>query len=216
MATTLKQEAALIHRILNGGQANTDSEYDDRYTAKLFRSAMNEILGLQYIQSRQLADDRTHIKMYVATYPSINVKWDDATERCYADLPDFYISLPYNRGVVQVSSMDKPLEPMIQKRNPSVSAKLPAGRLQGQIGYYVEGLKIFWDEKVTKKGVKKVLVKLVVAAPDSFGLDDSLPITPEQAAQCRDRVLNWYRNEGIQDKVVDGNKDLGVKIQDRE
>jgi hypothetical protein len=212
---TLKQEAAIIHRLLNGGQANTDSEYDDRYTARLYRSGMNEVLNLQYFEKRQGGDDRTPITMYIATYPGIAVSWDSATERSYADLPEFYHSLPYGKGIRQVSSMDKSLAPMIPKHNPTVSQTLPAGKLQGRIGYYVEGLRIYWDEKVSDLGITKVLIKLIVAGPDSVGLNDPLPITPEQAAKVRDRVIAWYKGEGIQDKVVDSNKDRNVKIEDK-
>lgn len=208
---TLRQIAAKIHRVLNGGQANTDSEYDDRYTISLVRPAMNEVLAIQWVNRRSSDDDRTLEKMNIATYHSIIVKNDDATGRSYADLPDFYASLPYNRGVHQVSAMDKPLEPMIQRLNPSVTRTLPCGRLQGRKGYYVEGLRIYFDKLINKKAVVKVLIKLIVAAPNSLGIDDPLPIIPEQERRIRLMVIEEYRIEGIQDKVVDSNKDIGVK-----
>lgn len=212
---TLRQIAGQVHRILNGGQANTDSEYDDRYTVLLIRSAINNILAIQQIMTkRQIADDRSLEKMYIATYPSISVQNDSTTERSYAELPDFYISLPYNRGLVQVSAMDKPLEPMIQIPYPSVSNTLPCGQLQGRKGYYVEGLRIYWDELINKKAVQKVLVKLLVAAPDSIGINDPLPITPEQITRVREMVIAEYRQEGVQDKIVDSNKDIGVKTSE--
>ena len=149
---TLRQIAGEVHRILNGGQANTDSEYDERYTVSLIRSAMNSVLALHPTQ-KQYEGDRTINKMYIATYPGITVKNDDATERSYAELPEFYVSLSFDRGIVQVSAMDKPLEPMIPKRNPTVSNSLPCGELQGRKGYYIEGLRIYWDEKINKKAV---------------------------------------------------------------
>ena len=214
--TTLRKIAAEIHRILSGGQLSNDSELDERYTIELIRNAMAEILKLQYLTKRQVADDRTHEKMYVATYPKIEVKWDDDTERAYAELPDFYVSLPYNRGVVSVASMDKPLDPMIQKLNPSVSSTLPAGKLQGKIGYYVEGLRVYWDEDVRKKNVRKVLVKLIVPAPNTLKNDDNLPVTPEQVGGIIDRVIGWYKAEGIQDRISDSNKDIGVRISEQQ
>lgn len=213
--TTLEQEAALIHRLLSGGQPSKDSEYDKRYTAKLYRSAMNETLNLQMFQKRQGTDDKSVVKMYIATYESIDVAWDTATERSYAVIPEFYQSLTWNKGLRQVSSMNKPLDAMVQKLNPTVSSTLPAGRLQGRVGYYVEGLRIYWDEDVRKKGIVQVLMKMVVAAPDQIDLDDPLPLTPEQAATCRDRVIGWYRNEGLQDKVSDENKDIGTRLLER-
>jgi len=213
--TTLEKEAALIHRILSGGQSSKDSEYVTRYTAMLYRSAMNETLKIQTFEKRQGTEDKTVVKMYIATYEGINVSWDSATERSFAIIPEFYQSLSFNRGLHQVSSMNKPLDAMVEKLNPTVSSTLPAGRLQGRIGFYVEGLRVYWDEDVRRKGVVQVLIKMVVAAPDSIALSDPLPITPEQAGTCRDRVLTWYKNEGLQDKVSDENKDLGTKLLDR-
>ena len=210
--TTLRKQAALIHRIINGGVENTDNQYDDNYTAELFRSGMNEVLKMAPLAKRQMNDDRSQETMYVATYPKIEVLFDKDTERSYAELPSFFVSQAYNRGIHMVSAMDKPLEPMIQFLFPAVYTNLPAGKLQGRKGYYNEGLRIYWDMKVSELAVKKVLIKLIVAAPDSIGLNDILPITPEQAAAIRDRVIAWYKGQGLQDKIADTNPDRGVRL----
>lgn len=212
---TLKKMAALVHRILDGGQSNTDSEYDFRYTMSLIRSSINETLAVMPFKRRGESDDRTQEKMYIATYPKIEVKYDTATERCFADLPDTFASQSYNRGIHQVSAMDKPLEPMIQKLNPTVSGALPCGGLQGRVGFYSEGLRIFWDTPIKEIGFRKVIIKLIIAAPSSLGEDDPLPITPGQENVIRDRVIEMYRGEGIQDKVVDSNKDIGTNVTAR-
>lgn len=214
MIPTLRQIAAEVHRIVDGGVSNTDSQLDTRYTINFLREELNELLSVSWIPRRQAVDDRTAEKMYIASFPKIDVAFDQDTERSYADLPSYYVSLPWNRGVYQVSSMDTPLEPMIEKLNPGVSVTLPAGKLQGKIGYYTEGLRIFWDEDVRRKGIKKVMVKLLVAAPDIFGEDDPLPVSPEQVKTIRNNVINLYKSEGIQDKIADANKDIGVKIGD--
>lgn len=212
---TLKQFSWEIARIISGGQLNKDTELDTRYITSLIRTAMNELIPIEVIRKRSAADDRSAIRMYIASY-TLDVEFDDDTLRSYADLPEFYQSMAYNRGIYAVSAVDKPHEPMIQRLNPEVTSRLPCGKLQGQIGFSVEGFRIWWDKNLGAKGtdIAKVLARIIVAAPDTIGLDDMLPIIPQQKAIILDRVLAWYGQEGIQDKISDENKDLGVRIQD--
>lgn len=211
---TLKEFSWEIIRILSGGQQSKDTEYDVRYVSELIRTAMNEVIPMEVIRKRSLADDRTAIRMYIASYPNIKIQYDDATNRSYANIPEFYQSMVYGKGVYGVSFMDKPYDPMIPQHNPEVSSRISAGSLQGKVGYSVEGYKIWWNKKMGGKGKDaiQVLIRLVVAAPDTIGLDDNLPIIPEQKALIQDRVLQWIRQEGIQDKIADENKDLNVRV----
>lgn len=214
---TLRQFAWEVHRILNGGKQAKDSEYDSRYTMDLIRKGMNEVVPLERYRKRNEDDDKGPIAMYIASY-KISVDEDTDRKCSKATIPEFYHSEVWNRGIRAVSFVDEPNNPHIQRRHPEVSEKLPCGKLQGNIGYYVEGFTIFWDEKLKKQGkeVKKVLLRLLIAAPDSIGEDDPLPIIPEQQAVIMDRVLAWYGKEGIQDKVNDENKDLNVRVQQQQ
>jgi len=57
-----------------------------------------------------------------------------------------------------------------------------------------------------------VLVDLVVASPDSIEPDDVLPIYPEHQADLIVMVRQMIANRPLQDKILDSNADLGVKI----
>lgn len=211
--TTLRKFSWEIMRILSGGQQSKDTEFDTRYVSELIRTAMNEVVPIEVIRKRSQADDRSAIRMYIASYPSIAVQYDAVTKRSYAEIPEFYQSMVYGRGVYAVSFNDKPHETMIQCLNPEATQGLRAANLETRLGYSVEGLRIWWDKKLGKTGkdAEKVLIRLIIAAPSTIGLDDTLPIIPEQKAMIQDRVLAWLRDEGIQDKISDENKDLGTR-----
>ena len=53
----------------------------------------------------------------------------------------------------------------------------------------------------------------LVASPDSVGIDDALPIYPEQQIEVIQRVREMIKTMPVQDKRLDGNPDLGTKLQ---
>jgi len=210
---TLKKISAEIIKILSGGTPSKDSEYDERYIAQLVRSGMNEALKMEVFSKRQTDDDRSAIAMYIATYTALDVKKDPITERYYTEIPGFYVSLPYNKGIRQISPVNKDRESFVQKLNPSVTETLHAGKLQGRIGFYIEGYKAIYDETINQRGIKKVNIKLIVAAPENLGMDDPLPILPEHKFSIIEKIVQTMRNDPIQDTINDENKDVGVKIK---
>jgi hypothetical protein len=129
----------------------------------------------------------------------------------YIDLPEFYVNLPFNKGLHQIAPIDDPTNAMIPRLNPAISKDLPCADLDpGQNSYWTKGRKVFFDNDLD---LSKVLVDLVVASPDSVGIDDALPIYPEQQIEVIQRVREMIKTMPVQDKRLDGNPDLGTKLQ---
>lgn len=204
MSITLNQLAYQIREELSNGRPSQDSPYKIPYIVLKIREAMNTVLYMQINKGHM-----NHIPgSAIATYKDVQVQTEESSERDYVLLPDFYLSLPWNKGVHAIADMKEPLISFIRFNNPHVHAHLNTIYLEGDNhGYYVEDDRIYFVDEL-KDTVEKVLIKLVVSAPDKYGLDDVLPLGPENIIEVQQLVKNTIVNQGVQDKLNDNNKDL--------
>jgi len=210
MTTTLNILTERVIRRLSGGDIPDDSPYNHRDVMSVVVDCLREDLKLEMLQRRGGGeDDRTPVTQMVATYPNIDVQHDAVTNRTYVDLPSSYMSLKYNTGVRGIADMRNPLKMMIPVSNPSVTSRLQHGDFErDNYGYYVEGQRAYWMRDILKDKVSKVLIKLVVAAPDTWGVDDPLPVIPENVGRVLDAALKRVQNLFPNDRLNDGNPNL--------
>jgi hypothetical protein len=210
MIYTLNILTELIIRDLSGGDIPNDSPYSwDAVTAHV-RNALREDLKLELLQRRAgREDDRTPVTQYIATYKDVEVQVEQETYRVFIDLPSSYMSLKHNKGIHAISPMKSPNAWMIPVANPGVTAHLQHADFErDNYGYYVEGQKVFFMRDIIKDNIKKVLLKLIVPAPDTIGADDPLPVIPENVARIIDMVKNRILNKNVNDRLNDGNPNL--------
>lgn len=205
MAITLRKIAYQFRRMEAGGDPGPDFPITEAYAILLARQCLNEMLG-QLIFAFMNTDDRGHIPMYIASY-EVDVLGE--ADHKYIDLPDFYQPLPFNKGLKGIAPIEEPHHEFIPRHNPSVTYNLPSGDVELQQSYSVEGFRVRFDKDLD---LAKVLVKLIVAAPDNIDEDDSLPIFANQQAPLLRLMRATYAGTPIQDKIIDSNKDLGVTI----
>lgn len=204
---TLNAGAERVIRKLSGGDIPNDSPYDPAYVREDIRDAIFEDLQLKFLENRQGdQDDKGPIAIYIATYGPIDVSKDDATDRVYAELPGRFISMKFNKGIHSVSEMKKSLKPMIRVQTPEVTARLPHRDME--IFWYNEGLRVFWLRDIKRDGIHKVLIKLAITAPETWGADDELPILPERWAKILDIALQRTQVRYPQDRLNDNNPNL--------
>jgi hypothetical protein len=208
MSVTLRKLARQVIKIESGGNRMRDSHLSEAYVILHIRQALAKIVKPLYYENLN-SDDRSTPVMYIIPY-KVEVKVDDDTQRKYFDLPDFFIHLPFNKGLRAVTPVDDPLNEFVPKHNPGVSFNLPCGDLQGLTGYWIEGMKVFIDDKCE---LDWLLCKLLCPAPDSIEEDDPLPIYPEQQDDVIRLTREILANQPVQDRLADGNKDIGVRIQ---
>jgi hypothetical protein len=213
MIYTLNIGAELIIRDLSGGDIPNDSPYSFEQVIAHLRNAMREDLKLEILTRRSgREDDRTSITQYIATYENVEVQKESSTFRVYIDLPSAYMSLKHNKGIHAVSPMTKPNERMIPVANPGVTSHLRHAELERlNYGFYVEGQRIYWMRDIKSDGIPKVLLKLIIPAPDNLGNDDPLPLLPENFARIMDMVKNRVANRVMNDRLNDGNPNLRVQ-----
>lgn len=214
MSVTLNQLAYQIRQDISNGRPSKDTPYNIDYIILKIREALNEVLALEITRRRGNGrdDDRSIPSTYIATYLDQEILNETSTGRDYVTLPDFYINLKYDKGIHAIAPMKNPLKTMIRIPDPMVYSNLAAGELEGDnFGYYVEDQKAYFMKKIRDR-VDSVIIKLVVAAPDKYSVDDVLPLSPENIIQVQERVKETMISRGIQDKINDQNKDIQVNV----
>lgn len=217
--TTLREEVELIMRRLSGGPVPDDSPYDRDYVAREYRDAMREDCKMEIYRRPRTdstsGDDKTLIGQFIATY-KVQVKVDTDSKRVYIDVADNFLSLKYNKGIYDIVIVD-PKATHLQNSvflvdNPQISAHLPVGDPEMMTGFntaYLEGLKIFFARDIKRDKIDWVYLKLIVPGADMYGMDDALPVLPENAARCRDIVCERMLKPGRQqDRIADNNPNL--------
>lgn len=203
---TLRQLAQEVIRLESGGDKNNDSQLSEGYIILLCRQASNKFVA-PMILSKMAQDDRGVPTQLIVRY-QVNVQGDSPNK--YFDIPECYIDTPFNKGI-RVALVEDPTNEGIPRHNPGVSRSLPCADLdKGQFSFYLEGQKGYLDDNFD---YGKVLLKILVASPDSIGIDAALPIYPENQFDLIAMVRQMLQGQPIQDKILDNNKDVGVRTQ---
>lgn len=209
MIYTLNILKERVIRDLSGGDIPDDSPYNGDHIIAHIVDAAREDLKIELLPKRGQPSNKATIQLYIATYEDVPVQVEKSTARVYIDLPSLHMTLKYNKGIHAVSPMKSPLNRYIQVQNPGVTSRLPHGDFERQnVGYYQEGLKIFWMRDIKKDEVNTVLLKLLVPAPDTWTFDEPLPLIAENVARILDMVKNRIKNPGVNNRLNDGNPNL--------
>ncbi len=211
MIATLNILTERLIRRLSGGDIPDDSPYNPAFVQEEIRDTINEDFKAEILRRRAGDEDDNEkgvIPQFIVRYPDIPVLLEASTERVYAELPAYFISMKHNKGIHSVSPMKKQLKPMIRVSNPEVTARLPHANLEGQnYLYYVEGMRIYWMRDIKRDKIDKVMIKLQIAASSPSG-DDPLPLLPESIARILDIAAMRVQNKFPQDRLNDGNPNL--------
>jgi hypothetical protein len=207
---TLNSIAHLIKDRLAGGNSSTDNQLDERDLALRIRQALNSVLRISTFENQQQGD-RNSANMYVATY-EVAIETDKIEKYKYIELPDVLANLAHNKGIHSMHPKGSPDERLLRSNNHYVTSHLRVGHMEGDPSYFLEGNRLVMRKKNFKTAWKDMIVKLKIAAPDKFGLNDPLPVYADQVFQVVDLVTQYYAPPVIQDVLNDGNKDIGVNI----
>lgn len=206
MSITINKIAYEVVRLESGGSPSDDSELSLPYVRLLVRQAANKLLVTEIFKNIN-QDDKGVLPLVLASY-EVSVQGTNPNK--FIDLPDFYQNLPFNKGLYGVAPVKDRTRHFIPRLNAAVSRSLPCADLEpDQYSYFVEGLKVFFDESMD---LGKVLVKLVVVAPDNIGEDDALPLYPEMQVDIILMVRQILANQPLQDRKLDNNKEIGVRV----
>ncbi len=206
---TLRKIAAEIRRLESGGDLSADSQLSEAYVVLMCRQVLNKMLAPR-IWEKKNEEDRSTMHLMVATYiVDVESGSEDDDASNFITLPDFYQLLPFNEGLVGIAPVYDPTNYFLPRLTPSVTRGLECALLEeGQNSYWSKGFKVFFDDSMD---LEKVMVDLLVAAPDQIGIDDPLPIYAEMQADLIQGVRQLLKGSPPQDKRLDNNADMGIK-----
>jgi hypothetical protein len=132
-------------------------------------------------------------------YSNAAVVQDSANSRAYVTLPAIPLTLPMDMGIWSVTPNSGAMTPYIPipAQDMLVFQGTNLGYLEGKIGYYVQGKRIYFtkDITVTANGsVSGVTVNLLVSDFSQLTDNEMLPISPEVESTIIDDVLQTISN----------------------
>jgi len=210
--TTLNSIAHLIKDRLAGGNSSVDNQLDERDIIIRIRQVINQVLRISFFENMGIGD-RNASNLYIVSY-EVSIMEDTAEKYKYIKLPDVLANLPYNKGIHSMHPKGSPDETLIRANNHYVTRNLRSSQMEGKPAYFLEGDRLVMRKKNWKSSWTKMIVKLKLAAPDKFGLDDPLPVYADQISQVVEIVTTYFAPPVIQDVLNDGNKDRVVNIRD--
>ncbi len=177
MFTTKLKISDQILRRLEGGDVSDDSRYDPREIILLIEQALATLVKGNHIQNLRLGET-TIGSQYISSFFNVEVKHSPCLTMTFSEIPSSYLDLPNGKGVHQISNMKDQENSFIPVRNgfSTLYNNSPAKNLEGRIGYYLEGNRIYYLKDLIKEGCNDVLVKLVVPSPSNIADDEPYPI----------------------------------------
>lgn len=172
---------------------NPSDVIDIREVMLLVNQAINKILKLEVAESFKagLVDiPKCSLIQYTAS-----VTADATNNRSYLTLPVIPLTLPLDMGIWSISASNAAMTPYIPIPSQDVLVFQGANLsyLEGQIGYYVQGKKVFFTKDITLAGngsISSVIINILASDFSQFADNDMLPISPEVESAVITEVLN--------------------------
>jgi len=194
MATksTLSEQVQRIYaRFLD--KNNSSDVIDIREVMLLVNQSINKILKLEVAESFKagLVDvPKCSLIQYTAS-----VTADAPNNRSFITLPVIPLTLPLDMGIWSISASNAAMTPYIPIPSQDVLVFQGANLsyLEGQIGYYVQGKKVFFTKDLTLAGngsISSVIINILASDFSQFADNDMLPISPEVESAVITEVLN--------------------------
>ena len=188
---TLNQIADLMIHDLSGGIMSKDEaiKLDRRDIAMKVRSYLVPLLKGEYF-SHLNEGSRSANTSIIATY-ELNLQTESGTGQKYLTIPEFYMSLPHNKGIHRIFVKGGHFNDITIMKNPGISGALPHTKIKGEVFMYVEGMKIKAGPGFNMSSANKFILQLLVPAPDTLADTDPLPILAEHV----DDILTMLKKD---------------------
>lgn len=176
---------------------NLSDVIDTREINLLMNQSINKVLKLQVADS---------FKAGLVDVPKCNlleytcaVTADAGNNRSYITLPAIPLTLPMDMGIWSISAATGAMTPYIPipAQDVLVFQGANLSYLEGKIGYYLQGKKVYFTKNITLTAngtVTSVVVNLLVMDFSQIGDNDVLPISPEVESAIIDDVLQTISN----------------------
>lgn len=194
MATTKNILSEQIQRIYSRyiDKGNESDVIDLREIKLLVNQSINKVLKLQVAESFKagMVDvPKCNIVEYTCAVTS-----QPTNSRAFITLPVIPINLPMDMGIWSISASNAAMTPYIPipAQDVIVFQGTNLSALEQQVGYYIQGKKIYFTKDITtvaNGSITSVLVNLLVSDFSTQGDNDLLLISPEVENSIIEDVL---------------------------
>jgi hypothetical protein len=199
MATTKYILAEQIQRLYARylDKDNPSDVIDIREVKLLVNQSVNKVLKLQVADS---------FKAGMVDVPKCNlieytcaVTAESGNNRSYITLPVIPLTLPMDMGIWSIAASSGAMTPYIPipAQDVLVFQGANLSYLEGKIGYYLQGKRVYFTKNITTTPngtVTSVIVNLLVSDFSQLSDTDMLPISPEVESTIIDDVLQTISN----------------------
>ncbi len=188
---------------------NVSDVIDIREIKLLLAQSINKILKLQVAESfkaGQVDVPKCNLLEYTCAVTS-----ESGNNRSYITLPAIPLTLPLDMGIWSIAASNAALTPYIPipAQDIIVFQGTNVAALEQQIGYYIQGKKIYFTKDITLSAngsITSVIVNLLVSDFSQIGDNDLLPISPEVEAVVIEDVLT----------AISGGKVAQIELQSKQ
>jgi hypothetical protein len=203
MATTKYKISEQVQRIYARflDKDNPSDVIDLREVRILVEQSLNKVLKIQVAESFKAGSidvPKCNLIQYTRTVTS-----DPTNNRAYITLPAIPLTLPMDLGIWSISATNAAATPYIPipSQDVLVFGTIANGTnvsyLEGQVGYYLQGTKVYFTKDITLSAngsISSVLVNLLVADFSQLTDTDLLPISPDVETAVINEVLSVISN----------------------
>jgi hypothetical protein len=180
---------------------NPSDVIDIREVKLLVNQSINKVLKLQVAESFK-AGMIDVPKCNLMEYSNAAVTQDTANSRAYVTLPAVPLTLPMDMGIWSVTPNSGAMTPYlpIPSQDVLVFQGTNLSYLEGKIGYYLQGKRIYFTKDITltaNGSVSGVKINLLVSDFSQLTDNEMLPISPEVESTIIDDVLQTISNGRI-------------------
>lgn len=177
---------------------NPSDVIDLREVILLINQSINKVLKLQVAESFK-AGMVDVPKCNLIEYTVSTVTQDTGNNRAYITLPVIPLTLPMDMGIWSIAAATGAMTPYIPipAQDVLVFQGANLSYLEGKIGYYLQGKRVYFTKNITltaNGSVSSVVVNLLVSDLSLLSDTDMLPISPEVESAIIDDVLQVISN----------------------
>lgn len=176
---------------------NLSDVIDTREINLIMNQSINKVLKLQVADSFKAGSvdvPKCNLLEYTCA-----VTADAGNNRSYITLPAIPLTLPMDMGIWSIAAATGAMTPYIPipAQDVLVFQGANLSYLEGKIGYYLQGKRVYFTKNITLTAngtVTSVVVNLLVMDFSQIGDNDVLPISPEVESAIIDDVLQTISN----------------------
>ncbi len=203
MALTSKYKLAeQAQRIILGGNPTGDREVSIQELILFATQSFSIIVRRTFFEGKSEGESFVNGD-FIYSFENVDVSKDGARDEYYSSLPETTVTLPYDMGVYQISRMKHQNKAFIPVSNGfnAMHSGMESSMLEGNIGYYREGDRIYYVNFNDTTGIGKVLMKLI-APIGQVDDEDQVNIPDDIQGEIVQMIVQLYTNEQAAPKDI--------------